>query len=712
MQYTERVKEYQKSSGIAEDYHLAGKDKECHNLLAKQYKSAQKSGDSDYEYYFESELSFQQDIPGAIDKLKHAINWQNANNIQDAFIHTALAGNYLKIQDINNAILHAQTAKSIKQDCVMPSIILNIIFKMCGKNENCNQILDELFSSNSQDSREWRFIANQMFQLQRVEDMHVCLDKMLKLDNQNPANWIERGCLMGNTGNLLEAEKSLDKAIELDSKNWKYWNQKGYFYASMRNTLKAIVAFQEAAKLKADNHEAIKMIEKMAFCTGMFEIAEEFACRYIKLFPDCGESYLVLGTIANMKGQYEKALDILDLIKSEECTAEVWLQKTAASEKLGNIAKALEFINNGLKQNSEEPYMLALAGGYYVEMNDYDKALEMIDKSLTLNPTDHFAIRQKAVALAHIGKTIEAEITMNNGLTYGTNDFKYNLEFALLLTYNKKYDEAHEYYDKAAAIEPNNIDCHIFKGLSYFIEGNYNNARKCFISGHTLGEKAELDLLKMLVSVGLGEKITEKQITKILGKLPESYGLLYLCGAIEIKNGYLLNGIKKLEKAAKLPGSDYKVWKMLTIAYMFNGDIKNTVFCINQVLKYGKEDIETYAIESILSVLDIENTDKDLMAIEFIDKAISLDDSDFRLWHMKADICEYYGQEDLAALAKEKAFALNSEYEKWVKDNKYDNSLTMKIKDWSSYMTSEVFDSVKLALGDIRNAATLLLWKR
>jgi tetratricopeptide (TPR) repeat protein len=227
-----------------------------------------------------------------------------------------------------------------------------------------------------------------------------------------------------------------------------------------------------------------------AICSGNIEMGVEVlermlaTAKEVKLYFPL--AYLMLGqTYCEALGQNDKALEIVDKgVEQFPKDAGLIFTKGQVLVKLGRITEARELFEQalGLRERmaftvmtDEEIFewkiFYALAGTYERE-NDFDRAIEYIDKALLNKPTSYHLQRAKAGFLENIGRFHDAEVAFRKLLD--SDRQRGQLEIVNYLLRRSRYAQA-------IAIVENEIDRSANSGLVAML--NVSAARGALYSG-------------------------------------------------------------------------------------------------------------------------------------------------------------------------------------------------------------------------------------
>lgn len=101
--------------------------------------------------------------------------------------------------------------------------------------------------------------------------------------------------------------------------------------------------------------------------------------------------------------------DALDTLQTVPASPDIQVLQAECMIGLGNSAPAAELLDQVLKQQPEHFSALSERAGVYLEQQQYDSAIELLQRAIQLKPADYLATFRLAQSLRAAGKTLEAE---------------------------------------------------------------------------------------------------------------------------------------------------------------------------------------------------------------------------------------------------------------------------------------------------------------
>ncbi len=219
------------------------------------------------------------------------------------------------------------------------------------------------------------------------------IDAYLRVLSQQP-NSAEAVLGLAETYNkssdFKNAELSYRRAIQLQPNFWGGYNQLGAFYFSQSRYADAIPQFQ----------------------------------RVVQMFPDNERAYNNLGAMYQLLGRYSEALHVYEQSIGRSPSAQGYSNLGTCSYSLGRYTDAAKALENAVRLAPHEYlYSRNLADTYRwipgQEANarhTYERAIELCDAAIRINPNDARAYRTRASALAKLGRQREARTSILRAL--------------------------------------------------------------------------------------------------------------------------------------------------------------------------------------------------------------------------------------------------------------------------------------------------------
>ncbi len=297
-----------------------------------------------------------------------------------------------------------------------------------------------------------------------------------------------------------EAVEFLEKAIGLNPEHSQLYNNLGTCYVTIGNLDKAYENFLKASEYDPENSITYFNMASILQLQNKHKEACEFFKKAYMLEPQ--DNYLIALALSEVKSnQMEEAIRHYKILVSHHPEKPNFQYNLACCyDAVGNYANAIAILAHlvllnpksvsmarklaviytkiGQFINAKELYEKILLQGnvsfeiYYefahicVRTNDIDKAEKILKKVVELNPD--FAPAHKDLGVLYLSKRLfdYAQDEFNLALKAAPDDFDVLFEYANYLHATTDFAKADEYYQKALAIKPHDIDALGFSALN------------------------------------------------------------------------------------------------------------------------------------------------------------------------------------------------------------------------------------------------------
>lgn len=268
------------------------------------------------------------------------------------------------------------------------------------------------------------------------------------------------------SGDVTEMVSLLELAISIKPENTEPLALLGNIHELKGDTTKAIAAYQQYAKQLSPY---VDFMKKNGLTMGM---PREEVLRilgkpvFTRSFPDNSGDSLVIDKL---------------LVNNEEVIVSSFKKEGGRSLMEG---LRLQLPKNWLNQERERFYSMNIRpfvnlAYLYYGSKSLDKAVEIIEYTLSVNPTDDDLASLKIQIYDEQGKSDEVLRSLESAAAKNPNNKNYLEQYARVLARQKQYDKAITQYEKALAIDPNfenaifNIGaCYVNKAVDIIDEEN------------------------------------------------------------------------------------------------------------------------------------------------------------------------------------------------------------------------------------------------
>jgi len=228
-------------------------------------------------------------------------------------------------------------------------------------------------------------------------------------------------------GRLDDAKRMYQRAIEIQPRFWRGYLSMGNFLFSAGRWEEAIGYFNHVTDLAPDNSTGYLDLGSAYYMAGHLEKAASAWKHSIALFPsryayaNIGSSYFFLGRFEEAIEMYERAI----VLAPDDF--ESWGALGDACRFAGNhlerarqaYSKAIELAEGVLRVNPSDANATVLLAHYYANLDEPERAKELVAKALKRAPRDMYIFYNAAVADVRLGETEEALTAIEQAVELG-----------------------------------------------------------------------------------------------------------------------------------------------------------------------------------------------------------------------------------------------------------------------------------------------------
>jgi serine/threonine-protein kinase len=257
------------------------------------------------------------------------------------------------------------------------------------------------------------------------EDAISAFQQALEIDSTATGLYNGLADAYARLGRFEDAESTYVIAIRVKPDYWGGYNDLGYLYYSNGRFADAAEQYAKVGELTPDNYLAFSNLGVMYYYLEQWDEAKEAFARSIEVQPS-DRAYLNLGSIYYIEARYEEAAELcrkaLDINETNYRTwatlanSYYWLPGRR-SESLVAYRRAIELAEQRLELNPRDARILVTLAGYYVMIDENEKAVSYTDRALRISDDKPFVLYfagyvyeqlgQRDKALELIGRALE-----------------------------------------------------------------------------------------------------------------------------------------------------------------------------------------------------------------------------------------------------------------------------------------------------------------
>ena len=238
-----------------------------------------------------------------------------------------------------------------------------------------------------------------------------------------------------------------------------------------------------------DDANAAFLIGMVYFEQGNVVEAEKYLEKSLKLQPQRADACDHLGRIALLQGRYDKALILFRrAIEIDPGTPGIHFRIAKAQVFLGKLKDAVSELQKDIELFPEAGQSYSLLGETYLQLKEYQKAKENFEAAIRIKPDYTKAYYGLATACARLGLKDESKEAQQKFKQFEAEDQKAgrhwrqvleplmvtrrsvahtHTDIGLVYLERGYPDKATQLWQKAAILDPNNIDCRFHLSALY-----------------------------------------------------------------------------------------------------------------------------------------------------------------------------------------------------------------------------------------------------
>ena len=244
----------------------------------------------------------------------------------------------------------------------------------------------------------------------------------------------------------------------------------------------AVSSYLDLARTTRDP-KIVERASRIAVFARNNKAAKEAATIWVELDPRNPDPHQVLALMAIREKNIDDALlhvqSILDYTYGEVDKKLLMIANLVRREAENDLI--MDVMEKLIMTRADSPKVLFAFARIATVLGNYDRAIELLDKTLKLDPENDNAVISYITIKRRQEKLDEAITWVESYLqNRSDDDFKLRLSYARLLTDSKRYEESRRQYEILVKQAPNNVDILFALGLLYLQENRLNDAEGYF----------------------------------------------------------------------------------------------------------------------------------------------------------------------------------------------------------------------------------------
>ena len=298
---------------------------------------------------------------------------------------------YEAMGDIQTAISMLEKMVYVNQKFLLPAQKLASLYIKTNQLSKAKEIYDNILLKNKPTAETLHQYAVLSSSLCDTETAERILKKVIKMNPQIAKAHKDLGIIFLNKRLFKYAEDEFKTALQLAPNDFEIIFEYGNFLYSVSKNTEAERYYQEALDLQPNNVLVLTFMALNKLILNQLDLAKDYIMKAVKINPHHEYIQFCAGRILFARKEYDEAKHYL--IHAVEQNPDIETQNTLALTyyELGEYESAINIFNNLLAKKPDNISLLMSLAKCYEGLKDNDKALEYLDKVVTIFPEDEEA---------------------------------------------------------------------------------------------------------------------------------------------------------------------------------------------------------------------------------------------------------------------------------------------------------------------------------
>ena len=306
-------------------------------------------------------------------------------------------------------------------------------------------------------------------------------DQIISQQPDSPDGYLLRAVADIDRKQFVSAEDYIKRSVEKSPDNAPAYVQLGNLRVAQNRTADAQAAFQKALDQDPNSSEALGGVLNVYLTQKQPDKAVSIANAQLAKYPKNVGFHIILGRLlfeqkddaAGAESEFKRAVDL------DKNNTEALLSLGLVQNAQGKTDQALATYVDAAKNNPREIRFYLLAGGIYEHNQDWDKAKQMYQRVLELQPDNPLASNDLAYVMLQQGGNVDVALAMAQTARRQLPDNANSADTLGWAYYHKGvYSSAIGLFKEAVKKEPDNATYNYHLGLAYARNGQASQARQ------------------------------------------------------------------------------------------------------------------------------------------------------------------------------------------------------------------------------------------
>ncbi len=298
---------------------------------------------------------------------------------------------YEALGKIQTAISMLEEMVYVNQKFILPAQKLASLYIKTNQPNKAKDIFDRILLKNNPTPEILHQYAILSSSLCDTDTAEKILKKVIKMNPSIAKAHKDLGIIYLNKRLFDYAEDEFKEALRLAPNDFEIIFEYGNFLYSISKNNDAERYYQEALELEPDNVLVLTFLALNKLILNQLDSAKEYIMKALKINPDHEYILFCAGRILYARKEFEEAKTYL--IRAVEQNPDIETQNMLALTyyELGEYNSAINIFNNLLAKKPDNISVLMSMAKCYEGLKDNDKALEYLDRVVTIFPEDEEA---------------------------------------------------------------------------------------------------------------------------------------------------------------------------------------------------------------------------------------------------------------------------------------------------------------------------------
>jgi putative PEP-CTERM system TPR-repeat lipoprotein len=315
----------------------------------------------------------------------------------------------------------------------------------------------------------------------KLDETSQLIDRAIASEPKHATAWLMKGHLARFKTDRAGAAAAYEKILEFSPENFPALLNITSLYIVAGNLDDARKRLDQLRKLAPNHPQTTHLIALIEFRKKKYTAARDAVLQTLKVAPNQLESVLLAGVVELALGSHVQSQPHLVRVL-QQAPGSIYARKLLIRSllKTGQLQRAIEVLEPGLRQTQEDGQLMGIAGEVYLQNNEFAKAEQYFEMSAKLDPKSAAARTGLALSRLKSGETDRALADLETAAQLEPDSDKYHADM-LLVTVNLQranFDEALKALQTLEKKQPKNPLTYSLKAAVYLGKKDEAAARK------------------------------------------------------------------------------------------------------------------------------------------------------------------------------------------------------------------------------------------